>query len=114
MVIAGGTTLHLYSPNYPGEYPHSFNCEVNIRATDSPSRLIVRISNMDIEPKGDDCGYDYLYVSNIETEKLCLRQPDLVIERVSTQSQLALQFKTDGSATGMGYTLTVRLFDPTG
>ena len=83
---------------------------MNIRAVDTPSRLIVAISNMDIEEYAD-CRYDYLVVSNIGTEKLCGTQPGLVLHRISNQYSLTLQFFSDREGVGKGYEVTIWVFD---
>ena len=63
---------------------------------------------MDIED-GDQCKYDYLYVSYIRIGKLCGSINGLVFNRTSYQSWITLQFVSDNSVGGKGYEAEFRV-----
>ena len=59
---------------------------------------------MDIEAAdGGECWYDYLYVSNIGTGKLCGTNNGLLFNRTSDQSWVTLLFTSDPYVEGAGY-----------
>ena len=110
LVVYENTTLKIFSPNYPNQYPDNTTCEVNISAPDASSRLSVAVSNLDIEYEYE-CRYDYLEViTNIKKPGLlCGLINGLVFNQTSYQSWVKLRFVSDRYVGGTGYEIEIRV-----
>ena len=48
------------SPGYPGNYPHSRNCEWRV-TVESGRQILLNVTSFNVEPH-TDCDYDYLEI----------------------------------------------------
>jgi len=96
-----GTIL---TPDYPDNYPNNVNCQYVITA---PEGMVVRISTaeMDIESHSS-CNYDALELSEPDTTAVKLCGTYDGCDFVSAGNVLNVLFRTDGSVTRGGFSLS--------
>ncbi|XP_033127166.1 uncharacterized protein LOC117124937 [Anneissia japonica] len=92
----------VFSPNYPGNYDNNEDCTTTIFAS---SRCIeINFDQIEIE-NSEDCGKDYLEVSDLQhsflSQKICGSQSDLTFNSFS--QTVSLKFVSDGDVTDVGY-----------
>ncbi|XP_053408750.1 cubilin-like isoform X2 [Mercenaria mercenaria] len=103
-----GVSGQIYSPGWPGRYPHNANCQFQIQAA-SGTTVSLYFNAFHIEPH-TDCNYDYLEVRNGSDptsptiRRICgWALPDPVF---ATTNSVGFSFITDQSVTYPGYDIT--------
>ncbi|GLV32031.1 tolkin [Carabus blaptoides fortunei] len=115
-----GTEGRLTSPNYPGNYYSNLDFLVKIIGPER-TRLIIQFSKLDLEPQLE-CLYDYIELRSVirgnadalnDAMKWCGNH-DTDMERfdfVSETNEAELQFHSDYSISGSGFSVTWHAVD---
>ncbi|XP_071942939.1 cubilin-like isoform X2 [Antedon mediterranea] len=110
---ATSTPQTITSPNYPNNYDHNLRCRWTVAAPNG-EEVRIKVNAMDIESH-DNCIYDHLELrdfplrSNGQVMKYCGSTIPGVFNSVGGSAQI--NFVTDFSSTGQGFSLTYYISD---
>ena len=85
----------ILSPSYPGQYPPSVECQIEIQLKDSALKLAIFFSDFELEDS-NQCVNDYLQVDN--DPKLCGSQLPLPVFR--NKASAMIRFHTNEANEG--------------
>ena len=80
----------ILSPSYPGQYPPSVECQIEIQLKDSALKLVLSFTDFELE-NSNECVADYLQVDN--GPKLCGR--DLPLPVFKTTASAVIRFHSN-------------------